>query len=329
MSSIYCGKILFYFCFYLKESSSDNSHHLPPGIGETVAGGHGAGDSLSQLINPEGIFIDDDDETMFISDTHNARILKWKIGETSGNVVAGGNGKGAGLNQLNNPTTVVVDKETNSLIICDWGNQRLVKWSLLDETKEGEILLDNIECSALAMDDQRNLYVSDTKRKVVKHYEIRTNTSKVVAGCTSEGAGLDQFKWPTFLVVDEQQAIYVADSSNERVMKWDKGAFQGEIVAGGHGKGRELHQMSYPQGIVLNKSGDLYVAEKWNNRVILWTKGATEGIRVAGDKRFGAAAHQLNQPRGLALDRNGYLYVVDSGNQRVQRFFVGERDSLT
>ncbi|CAF5165940.1 unnamed protein product, partial [Rotaria magnacalcarata] len=38
---------------------------------------------------------------------------------TNGQVVAGGKGAGNGLNQLNGPTDVLIDKETDSLIICD------------------------------------------------------------------------------------------------------------------------------------------------------------------------------------------------------------------
>ncbi|CAF1677029.1 unnamed protein product, partial [Rotaria magnacalcarata] len=36
---------------------------------------------------------------------------------------AGGNSEGSGLNQLDRPTDVLIGKETDSLIICDQGNQ--------------------------------------------------------------------------------------------------------------------------------------------------------------------------------------------------------------
>ncbi|CAF4435323.1 unnamed protein product, partial [Rotaria magnacalcarata] len=56
--------------------------------------------------------------------------MQWKNGDTTnGQVVAGGTCAGNGLNQLNGPTDVLIDKETDSLIICDWGNQRVVRWS--------------------------------------------------------------------------------------------------------------------------------------------------------------------------------------------------------
>jgi hypothetical protein len=44
-------------------------------------------------------------------------------------VVAGGNGAGHRTNQLILPTDVIVDQKTDSLIICDQGNGRVVRWS--------------------------------------------------------------------------------------------------------------------------------------------------------------------------------------------------------
>ena len=53
----------------------------------------------------------------------NHRIVKWKCDAKNGEVVAGGNGKGNRMDQLNEPTDVIVDKKNNSLIICDCGKQ--------------------------------------------------------------------------------------------------------------------------------------------------------------------------------------------------------------
>ncbi|CAF2135291.1 unnamed protein product, partial [Rotaria magnacalcarata] len=78
----------------------------------------------------------------------------------NGQIVAGDNGQGNGLHQLNHPSDVLIDKETDSLIICDWGNGRVVRWSRRSGTTQGEILIDNIDCWGLVMDEQRNLYVS-------------------------------------------------------------------------------------------------------------------------------------------------------------------------
>ncbi|CAF4717533.1 unnamed protein product, partial [Rotaria socialis] len=88
--------------------------------------------------------------------------MQWKNGDTTnGQVVAGGKCKGNGLHQLDRPIDVLIDKETDSLIICDKENRRVVQWSRRSGTTQSEILIDNINCYGLAMDEQRYLYVSD------------------------------------------------------------------------------------------------------------------------------------------------------------------------
>ncbi|CAF4967648.1 unnamed protein product, partial [Rotaria magnacalcarata] len=67
--------------------------------GVTVAGGNGAGGATNQLNLPYGLFVDDN-QTVVIADVWNHRIMQWKNGDTTnGQVVAGGNGAGKGLNQ--------------------------------------------------------------------------------------------------------------------------------------------------------------------------------------------------------------------------------------
>jgi sugar lactone lactonase YvrE len=88
--------------------------------GVTVAGGHGEGSLTNQLKWAEGLFVDEED-TVIVADFHNHRIVEWKRGDTSGTVLAGGNGNGSRPDQLYFTTDVIFDKETDGLIICDWG----------------------------------------------------------------------------------------------------------------------------------------------------------------------------------------------------------------
>ncbi|CAF1350357.1 unnamed protein product [Rotaria sordida] len=147
------------------------------------------------------------------------------MGDTNGQVVAGGNGQGNRLDQLYRPTDVLIDKETDSLIICDRDNRRVVRWSRRSGTTQGEILIDNIACARLAMDDQRYLYISDTDKHEVRRYQIGDKNGTLVAGGNGEGDGLNQLNWPAYIFVDQQQTVYVSDQNNHRVMKWNIGGF--------------------------------------------------------------------------------------------------------
>ncbi|CAF1144887.1 unnamed protein product [Rotaria sordida] len=245
--------------------------------GVTVAGGHGAGDATNQLHEPFGVFIDDD-QTMVIADTWNHRIIQWKMDDTHGQVVAGGHGAGNRLDQLNYPTDVLVDKETNGLIICDRQNRRVVRWSRRIYTTQGEILLNNISCFGLAIDNQRYLYISDTENHEVRRYRIGDNNGTLVAGGHGLGNDLNQLNFPTYLFVDRQQAVYVSDNENYRVMKWNKGATEGIVVVGGQGQGKALTQLSNPSGLFVDTLGTIYVADLGNDRVMRWPTENALGI---------------------------------------------------
>ena len=290
--------------------------------GVTVAGGNGDGNAINQLSSPFGLDIDDDNQSIVIADTDNHRIVEWKMGASNGKIIAGGQGQGNRLDQLNRPIDVLIDKETNRLFIADRNNGRVVRWSRRQGTIQGEVIVDNIYCRGLAMDHQRHLYVSDFGKDEVRRYTIGDKNGIVVAGGNGRGNQLYQLNFPTNLFVDEEQAVYVSDTQNHRVMKWNKDVKEGIVVAGGRGQGSALTQLYYPQGLLVDTSGTIYVVDEGNNRVMRWPKGAQQGTVIFGGNGIGNAAKQLNTSKGLSSICHGNLYVVDCNNHRVQRFML-------
>jgi sugar lactone lactonase YvrE len=262
----------------------------------------------------------DDDDTMIVADRDNHRIVEWKRGDTSGTVLAGGNGRGDRTDQLNQPTDVIYDKETDSLIICDAGNRRVTRWPRRNGTRRGETIVDNIHCHGLAMDDEGSLYVTDTVNNEVRRYRRGETTGIVVAGGNGQGATANQLNGPLYVAVDEEHAVYVSDYNNHRVMKWVKNAKEGIVVAGGQGQGNHLTQVYYPNGVLVDATGNVFVADYVKNRVVRWGRGASQGTVVVGGNWEGEGANQFDGPTSLSFDRHGHLYVVDCGNNRVQRF---------
>ncbi|CAF3021913.1 unnamed protein product [Rotaria sp. Silwood2] len=298
-------------------NSAVNSRWEQSGV--TIAGNYEWGDNTNRLQLPEGLFVNDD-QTMAIADFGNHRIIQWKVGDKVGRVVAGGMNKDNPLGQLKWPTDVLTDKETDSLIICDQGNRRVVRLLRRSEISQIEILIDNITCRGLAMDDQKYLYISDYKNHEVRRYQIGNKTGTIVAGGNGKGAGLNQLNFPTYLFVDRQHNVYVSDKDNHRVIKWSTGAKEGIIVAGGQGEGNAPRQLSNPRGIFVDASGNLYVADSMNHRVMCYRHGAKDGVAIVGGNYQGSEANQFNELGGLSFDFHGNLYVVDHYNNRVQRF---------
>ncbi|CAF4613626.1 unnamed protein product [Rotaria socialis] len=288
--------------------------------GVTVAGEFQNDDMTYQLCLPYSFCIDDDSQTMIIDDYGNDRIVQLKMNSRNGEILAGGGGVGTQLDQLNQPTDVIIDKKTNSLIMCDRQNRRCLRWSLSKGTVQGEILFDNIRCWGLAIDDQNNVYISDTEKHAVIRYTMNDKNGTIVAGGQGRGAALNQLNNPTYIFVDQQQNVYVSERGNHRVTKWKMGASQGIVVAGGHGQGKLLTQVSQPEGLFVDTSGTVYVVDSWNHRVTLWPKEAKQGTVIAGGNGQGNTSNQLNSPVGLSFDEHGNLYVADCGNDRIQCF---------
>jgi sugar lactone lactonase YvrE len=263
----------------------------------------------------------DDDQTVYVADEADHRIVEWKSGATSGQAVAGGNGQGNGAHQLSGPRDVIVDKERDSLIICDWLNARVVRWPRRNGTS-GETIISNIYCRGLTMDESGSLYVTDVEKDEVRLYRRGESEGTVVAGGNGDGNRLDQLSDPQYVFVDRDHSVYVSDYYNHRVMKWVEGAKQGIVVVGNQGRGNGLSQLANPFGVVVDQLGTVYVADGVNHRIMRWVKGATQGTVIVGRNGRGGQSNQLNMPFGLTFDRHGNLYVADLENARVQKFNI-------
>ncbi len=263
----------------------------------------------------------DDDQTIYVADSDNHRIVEWKSDANNGRIVAGGNGQGNRNNQLDYPTKVIVDKKNDSLIISDQGNGRVVRW-LRQNGQSGETLISNIHCCDLIMDNDGYLYVSDIEKHEVRRWKMGEKNGTTVAGGNGQGDRLDQLNDPRHIFIDQAHSVYVSDCENHRVMKWVKGAKEGIVVAGGQGEGDGLRQLSFPHGIIVDQLDNIYVADFSNHRVMRWLKGVEEGTIVVGENGEGEQPNQFNGPVDLSFDQHNNLYVVDHWNHRVQKFDV-------
>ncbi|CAF0815650.1 unnamed protein product [Adineta steineri] len=146
--------------------------------GIVVAGGNGRGSQLNQLNDPTFIFVDED-QSVYVSDWENHRVMKWRKGAKEGKVVAGRNGHGRNLHQLSYPAGVIVDN-LGQIYVADNGNDRIMRW--YEEKEEGEIVVgensEGIQSDqlhsprGLSFDDEGNLYVVDRGNYRIQKFEI-------------------------------------------------------------------------------------------------------------------------------------------------------------
>jgi DNA-binding beta-propeller fold protein YncE len=93
-----------------------------------------------------------------------------------------------------------------------------MQWPRQNNTN-GEILISDVDCWGLAMDNEGFLYVSDCKNHEVRRWRPGDTNGVIIEGGNGQGNRLDQLKSPTYIFVDDDHTVYVSDTNNHRVMK--------------------------------------------------------------------------------------------------------------
>ena len=168
------------------------------------------------------------DGFLYVSDREKNEVRRWKEGESRGTLVAGGNGEGDQLNQLNWPTFLFVDDQ-QSIYVTDRENDRVMKWR--KGAKEGLIVaggngggsclnrLSNPH--ALFVDRWGQIYVGDSGNQRVMRWREGESEGEIVVGGNGEGEGSNQLSSPTGISMDDEGNLYVADYGNHRIQKFD------------------------------------------------------------------------------------------------------------
>ena len=146
--------------------------------GEIVAGGHGHGSDLNQLKQPYYSFIDTD-QSVYVADHLNDRIMKWIESAQEGILIVGVNESGIEMNQLSLPTSVVVD-QMGSVYVTDTMNNRVMRY--LKGSEEGVVIIGGGESGDgpdqlnepfdLSFDRSGNLYVADMSNYRIQMFKI-------------------------------------------------------------------------------------------------------------------------------------------------------------
>nr|ACD54679.1 NHL repeat protein-like protein [Adineta vaga] len=236
---------------------------------------------------------------------------KWKQTATT---VAGGNGRGDKLDQLNNPCGIFIDKN-NNIFIADDLNHRIVEWKLNEN--QGRIVaggngrgnrIDQLYYPSNVIMDKQNqsLIIDDRANSRVIRWFLNQNQQEILIeniDCVG-------------LTIDKYGFLYVFDYEKNEARRWkigeEKGK-EGKLVAGGNGKGNQPIVNS-ARFIFVDDEQSIYVSDYDDHRVMKWKKDANEGIIVAGGKGRGNNLSQLDGPHGLIVDNFGQIYVADCFN---------------
>ena len=168
------------------------------------------------------------DGSLYVCDWKKNEVKRWRKGETNGMVVAGGNGKGTRLNQLDNPRSIFINDDDHALYICDMKNHRVVKWA--NNAKEGVIVAGGngegdrstqLSCpSGVTVDSFGQIYVADKGNDRVVRWCEGAKEGMIVVGGNGRGERANQLRCPASLAFDKERNLYVAEFGNHRIQKF-------------------------------------------------------------------------------------------------------------
>jgi len=257
-----------------------------------------------------GIAIDGSD-TIYVSDTRNARVQKFTNG---GQFLRQWGSLGHQPGQFEITVGIAADSLGN-IFVVDRNNHRVQKFSNTGTWIKswGEYGSANGQFKypgGIGLDTAGNIYITDLLNNRIQKF---TNNGLWLDSWGDQGSGPGQFNGPEGIAIDRDGLIYVADAQNHRIQRrsivgvWSIIGTQGSAVG----------QFEAPIGISVDAAGNLYVADTGNNRV---QKFNSSGMPILSIDSAGFAPGQLLAPTAIALDSTGNLYIADTDNHRVQKF---------
>ena len=186
----------------------------------------------------------------------------------NGVTVAGGNGRGNAVNQLDRPLGLDIDDDNQSIVIADYGNDRVVEWKM--GASHGKVIVGsqrrgnrsdqlNGPTDVLIGKETNSLFIADRENRRVLRWSRRQDTTHgevIVDNIDCWG-----------LAMDHQRYLYVSDDVKDEVRRYTIGDKNGIIVAGGNGKGNQLNPLNYPIYLFVDEEQAVYVMVRARVRV--------------------------------------------------------------
>ena len=293
------------------------------------------GIGVKGLNGPSGLAVDPTTGNLYVADTSDNRVLRFRNPFANPTVVepdavygqGSFSGRTPGLNSssLNVPEGVAFDSAGN-LWVADTGNNRVLRFN-----------------------------ATTLNNAIPPSADIVIGQKDFISGFADQGgsvsaSGLDG---PIALVFDSQDNLYVSDYKNTRVLKFTgplktssvnvaASAVWGELTFNARGVPPQPTGSSLqgPVGLATD-SNNLYVAVPADNRVMVFPLSATTGATaksILGQSDPGtttsntgsaplASPNSLAAPVDVKLAPNGDIFVADSGNNRVLKFPSGTKSA--
>jgi len=295
----------------------------------TPISGNVTGSSSNSRIKGTGGIGIDLNGSILVVDTLNNQVSGFNKSNADGVRVAGGNGTGIGLNQLNKPSGIFVD-DFGNLFITDQLNNRVMRYA--PGSNSGFLIAGGNGAGSRSnqlnnpkdvyVDAAGFVYIADAGNNRIQKWAQGGSVGETVAGGFGVGSDSTKLNSPQGVCIDQFFNIYVADSANHRIQKFEPGSRKGITVAGGVGRGSNSNQLNQPVDVLVDAFSNIYILDAGNHRVqSVSADGLTITTLAGNPSGFGGAENdQLLSPSAISFDPSGNLYVLDQQNTRVQQY---------
>ncbi len=190
----------------------------------------------------------------------------------------------------------------------------------------------------IAIDAQKNLYVTDTLnntiRKITPARVVSTLAGAVGQAGSTNGAGsAARFNFPVGIGVDGAGNVYVSEVTNSVIRRitpaGDVTTFAGAVLQFGAVDGAATTaRFTLPRGLAVDGAGNVYVADGGNHTIRKITPDGTVSTLAGAAGQPGTAngtgsAARFNGPFGVAVDGAGNVFVADSESHTIRRVTSG------
>lgn len=251
---------------------------------------------------------------------------------------------------------IVTEPATRSVHILDFANRKYIR---IEGSKDDRILLP----SAVAVDANDNVYVTDSKRGMIDVFSAAGKFKKYIGNFKGEGA----FQLPNSIAIDRPSGrIYLTDTPRHLVLILDRNGKELTRV-GKRGGGTGPAEFLLPTELALHGQ-ELFVLDKQNRRIqvfdldghfrrefkpnvlgsdtttgmavdaggsiyLMQEFGLIEVVDAKGELllrfgHYGAGPGEFINSQGISIDAAGRLCVADTGNLRVQIFQISNQANM-
>lgn len=170
--------------------------------------------------------------------------------------------------------------------------------------------------TGVAVDDDGNIYVADTKNNRVQKFDSQGVFIALFAGSEVTESECGPLSGPAGIKVNNKQDVFVVDRGNGRIIVLTLD-LKFKRSFGSHGQ--NFTQFQDPWDIAFDAREFCYITDIKQHCIFIFSDTGDFRGRIGS---MGTQKSRLNRPSGIAINKQGQIFVCEFGNHRVSIFHV-------